>query len=155
MCCGKGPCRRDLCTLICSKDDGSSIPVQASFLDMKTHDIVWRGRLKDRKDAEKEETRVHLTRDSWAIFSRLRKQHRLRELSGNHILYNKHFRPLTPSSLNHYLSTMCAATLPCFQGKKCTCTLLRRMFVTYKRRGDLSLAEKTDMAKNMGHSLGT
>ena len=60
--------------------------------------------------------------------------------------------PLKTSSLNAYLAKTCAETLPSFEGKKCTCTLLRRMFVSWKRRGDMTKVEKEDMAKNMSHS---
>ena len=70
------------------------------------------------------------------------------------MLYNKHFNSLRANSLNAYLAKMCQETLPCFAGKRCTVTLMRRMFVTWKRRGDLSKQEKSDMAQNMNHSVG-
>lgn len=144
MLCGGGPCRRDLCNVTYGEGP--------QRIDHKSHEIVFDSMNKDRKGKDREVLKVKLCRDSWALFSRLRKQHRLRGLAGERLLYNKHFQPLTSTSLNAYLSKLCSDTLPCFQKKKCTCTLLRRMFVSWKRRGDLSSAEKEDIANNMNHS---
>ena len=144
MCCGTGPCRRDLCNVTYGEG--------AQRIDTQTHEIIFESMNKDRKDLDREPLKVKLCRDSWALFSRLRKQHRLRGLDGQRLLYNKHFQALKGTSLNAYLAKSCSETLPCFRDKHCTCTLLRRMFVSWKRRGDLTKVEKSDLANNMNHS---
>ena len=63
MLCGTGPCRRDLCNVTYGKGPHS--------VDAKTHDIVFTSMNKDR--TERAPLRVPLSREAWAVFSRLRK----------------------------------------------------------------------------------
>jgi hypothetical protein len=65
MLCGSGPCRRDLCNVTYGPGP--------QRVDSQSHEIVFESMNKDRKGLERKPLRVKLCRETWALFSRLRK----------------------------------------------------------------------------------
>ena len=93
-----------------------------------------------------------LTRDQWKLFSWLRKQHKMRGITDGHLLRNTYWRPLTPNALTAYMGAQCRC-LPSCEHKKMGCCLLRHIVISYLKRNEMTMAQRTTMAHSMMHSV--
>jgi hypothetical protein len=136
------PCRRDLASLKYGVSEGNYVDDSMRAFRFNL--------FKTRK--HKDETVVRLSRDLWKLLQRIRKQHRLRGIATNSVFLNSYWGPMQRESLGGYLSRKCTAYLPCCREKHITCNLLRHIFVSWKKRGEMKLADQRSMARNMMHS---
>ncbi len=86
------------------------------------------------------------------MFSWLRKQHRLRDITDGHLLRNMFWKPLNPNAMTSYLAKRCECHYPCCQGKKMGCCLLRHIVISWRKRNELTLADRAKLAADCMHS---
>ena len=135
--------RRDLATVTY---DGTG----PNTLDVRSHEITFTKYKTARFYGPQTYT---LTRDQWKLFSWMRVQHRLRGIKDGHLLRNTYWRPLVPNALTSYLKVQCKRNMECCEGKNIGCTLLRKIVVSWVRRNDLTLDDRSKLAKKMMHSV--
>ena len=141
----KYPLRRILCTVIYKPDD----PSTGNVLDDKGKKIIIRNHKMQRK--YKDPFVYQLDRNMWRLAQLLRRQHKLRGVTGNStLLLSRFWKPMPRNSYCHWLKRE-MRKLECCKGKSVGCLAIRHSVITHKRRNDSTLAARKQFAYNCMH----
>ena len=143
----KYPLRRVLCTVYYKPADSS----QGNVLDDKTKKIIIREHKMQRK--YKDPFEFQLDRNMWRLVQLLRRQHKLRGVTGNSpILLSRYWKPLTRNSYCHWLKRE-MSKIECCKGKSVGCLAIRHSVITHRRRNDTTLEARKAFAYNCMHQV--
>ena len=141
--------RRDICQVRYNAAD----PTQGSVLLDATHEVVIRTH---KTRAQYPEVKLKLDRDMWRLAQLLRKQHALRGHTGEgYLIRSSNWKPLTPNAFTMWFKRELSRCCECCAGKSLGCSMLRKIKISHKRRHEMSLADKTQLAKECMHSVAT
>jgi hypothetical protein len=138
------PIRRDLCTLVY----GSEPDETKNYLDLEKREMVW-----NRHKVSKHygTIRHKLSREMWKLFTLIRKQHKMRDIDGGHVLLNRYWRPLTKNGYSTWLVREMKKCPGCEE--KCIGVLmLRHSVITHKTRHMPTLNQRAEFSKSCMHS---
>ena len=139
------PLRRDLSTVTYSNDP----PPEGNVIDLHAQKLFLRKYKTSKTHGEKV---YQFTREQWKLFSWLRKQHRLRGLTGGHLLYNTYWKPLNPNAMTSYLKKVCKDYMECCKGKQIGCCLLRHIVISWKHRKQMTITDRDKLASELCHT---
>ena len=140
----KYPVRRDIFTVKFGSGE--------NYLDEATKEIV----LTKYKTSDKHgEKRFKLSRPMWTIAQRLLIQQKMRDISGDYLILNTYFKPMSANGFSQWFSREMAKQCEMAKGKRVGCTLLRHIVITHLNRNQKTFSEKKALAEKCMHSVKT